>query len=317
MLYNYGAHAFRFGASAVHNNFGFNQLSAPSGALSFTGAYTNNGSGTGGSGFADFLLGTPVSLTKSILPQGTPYISYTEFGAFAQDMWRLTSRLTAVAGLRYDLFTSPIDRKDRQSNFIPDDGVIAATPDGRGTIALASQGGYSRAIIQTRKLNFIPRMSLACKLGDKNVVRSALGAYFFDEQETGSSARLFLNYPFAQTFSTTCDGVTQCLSTSTGIPLVPSAPNVPTVMYFPQRNPTPSVYQWNLTLERQVTNSLAARGSYADSKDTHLGITLNEDVAIPGPGSVLARQPYAAYSSISAWENRGVSSYNALQLSAE
>ncbi|SFR98232.1 Carboxypeptidase regulatory-like domain-containing protein [Granulicella pectinivorans] len=317
LLYNVGAHAFRFGASVVHNNFGFNQLSAPSGALSFTGAYTNNGSGTGGSGFADFLLGIPVSSTKSILPQGTPYISYNEIGAFAQDTWRLTPRLTAVVGVRYDLFTSPIDRKDRQSNFIPDGGVIASVPGGTGTIALANQGGYSRGIIQTRKLNFTPRVSLAYKLGDKNVIRSAFGAYFFDEQGTGSSARLFLNYPFAQTFSTTCDGVNQCLSTSTGIPLTPSATNVPTVVYFPQRNPTPYVYQWNLTLERQVTNSLVARGSYVGSMGRHLGIALNEDVAIPGPGAVLARQPYAAYSSISAWENRGVSSYNALQLSAE
>jgi outer membrane receptor protein involved in Fe transport len=317
VLFNYGPHAFRFGFSGVHNNFGFNQLSAPSGQLSFTGTYTNNGSSSGGSGFADFLLGRPVSSTKSILPSGTPYVSYTDFGAYAQDTWRLTPRLTAVLGLRYDLFTSPIDRKNRQSNFIPNDGVIATVPGGTGKVVVANQDGYSRGIIQTRKLNFTPRLSLAYKVGNKTVVRSAFGAYFFNEQGTGSSARLFLNYPFAQTFSTTCDNVTSCLSTSTGIPLAPSASNVPVVVYFPQTNQTPYVNQWNLTVEHQVTSTLVARGSYVGSKGTHLGIALNENVPIPGPGSVLSRQPYAAYSTIQAWENRGVSSYNALQLSAE
>lgn len=317
VMLSYGAHTFRFGFSGVHNNFGFNQLSAPSGALSFTGAYTNNGSSSGGSGFADFMLGLPVSSTKSILPSGMPYISYTDFGTYAQDTWRITPRLTAVFGLRYDLFTAPIDRKDRQSDFVPDGGTISTVPGGTGKVVLANRGGYSRGIIQTRKLNLTPRVSLAYKLGDKTVIRSAYGAYFFNEQGTGSSARLFLNYPFAQTFSTTCSSTAPCLRTSTGIPLAPSSSNVPVVVYFPLQNPTPYVNQWNLTLEHQVTNSLVVRGSYVGSKGTHLGIALNENVPIPGPGSVQANSPYPAYSTIQSWENRGVSSYNALQLSAE
>jgi hypothetical protein len=92
---------------------------------------------------------------------------------------------------------------------------------------------------------------------------------------------------------------------------------VPVVVYFPLKNPTPYVDQWNLTLEHQVTNSLVVRGSYVGSKGTHLGIALNENVPIPGAGSPQANSPYPAYSTIQSWENRGVSSYNALQLSAE
>ena len=317
VLLNHGAHTFRIGFSGVHNNFGFNQLSAPSGALSFSGAYTNNGTSAGGSGFADFLLGLPVSSTKSILPQGMPFVSYTDFGVYGQDTWRITQRLTMMVGLRYDLFTSPIDRRNRISTFVPDSGTILQVAGGTGKVVLADQGGYSRAIIQTRKLNFTPRVSFAYKLGTKTVVRTAFGAFFFNEQGTGSSARLFLNYPFAQTFSTNCSSTAPCLSTSTGIPLSPSASNVPVVVYFPLQNPTPYVNQWNLTLEHQVTDSLVVRGSYVGSKGTHLGIALNENVPIPGPVSVQANSPYPVYSTIQSWENRGVSSYNALQLSAE
>ncbi|MDE1178451.1 MAG: TonB-dependent receptor [Edaphobacter sp.] len=317
LILNHGAHVMRFGFSGVHNNFGFNQLSAPSGALSYSGTYTNSGTSAGGSGFADFLLGLPVSASKSLLPSGMPYISYSDIGSYAQDTWRITPRLTAVFGIRYDLFTALVDRKNRQADFVPSGGSISPVAGSTGTVVVAGQGGYSRGIVQTQKFNFTPRISLAYKLGDKTVLRSAYGAYFFNEQGTGSSARLFLNYPFAQTFTQTCSSTAPCLSTAGGIPLAPSASNVPVVVYFPLRNPTPYVNQWNLTLEHQVNSSLVVRSSYVGSKGTHLGIALNENVAIPGPGSVTARSPYPAYSTIQAWENRGVSSYNALQLSAE
>jgi hypothetical protein len=70
-------------------------------------------------------------------------------------------------------------------------------------------------------------------------------------------------------------------------------------------------------LERQITQSLVVRGSYVGSRGNHLYIALNEDVAFPGPGAVAARQPYPQYSSISAWEPIGISTYHALQLFAE
>jgi hypothetical protein len=48
-----------------------------------------------------------------------------------------------------------------------------------------------------------------------------------------------------------------------------------------------------------------------------LNLNLDENVAVPGPGPVPARRPYPQVASISAWEPRGPSSYNSLQLSAE
>jgi hypothetical protein len=88
--YTRGAHDLRFGFSAEQNRFGFFQLSAQSGSLSFTGAYTDNPASSAGTGagFADFLLGLPVSSAKSAFPQGTPYVRYGEHGSFAQDQWR-------------------------------------------------------------------------------------------------------------------------------------------------------------------------------------------------------------------------------------
>jgi outer membrane receptor protein involved in Fe transport len=307
--YTHGSHLVKFGVSIDHNGFGFFQLSAPAGALSWTGIFTNNPlhpSGTG-SGFADFLLGYPASSSKSSLPDGVPYESYTEYGAYIQDQWRVTPRLTLTAGLRYDLFTPPVERYNRQSDFVP----------GPGSVAIAGQNGTSAGILNMQTHDFSPRIGLAYQLDGKTVVRTAYGLYYFNEQGTGGSARLFLNYPFAQQYSVSCSSTVPCLNTFAGIPNTPSATNLPTVVYQPVANQTPNVQQWNVTVERQLTSSSAVHASYVGSHGNHLNIALDEDVAYPGPGPVAPRRPYPGYSSISAWEPRGISNYDGLQLSAE
>ena len=304
-----GAHSFRFGFDVIHNGFGFFQLGAPSGSLSFTGVYTNNpASSAGGNAFADFLLGLPVSSSKSAAPYGVPYESYTEYGAFAQDQWRVSSRLTVNLGLRYDLFTPDKERHDRQSDFFLGSG---------STLAIAGQNGVSDTILGTQYHNFSPRVGLAYRLGERTVVRAAYGLFYFDEQGTGGSTRLFINNPFAAQYAVSCSSTSPCLHTDTGIPNTLSANNLPTVVYQPTPNLTPNVQQWNFTLEHQLTNSLVIRGAYVGSRGNHLNLNIQEDVAYPGPGSVTAREPYPTVASISAWEPRGPSSYNGLQLSAE
>jgi hypothetical protein len=304
-----GTHSLTYGASLVHNQFGFDQIAAQSGSLGFTGVYTNNpakSSGTG-SAFADFLLGLPASSSKSSLTQGQPFISYSEIGAFVQDSWRASTRLTLTGGLRWDLFTPPTERDNRQSDFNP----------ANGSIMIAGQNGVSSGILQMKKADFSPRLGFAYRVGAATVVRGAYGFYYFNEQGTGGSARLFINYPSIQTFSVSCSATAPCLNTSTGIPLVSSSTNLPTAVYQPVSNNTPNMQQWNLTVERQLNSSLVGRISYVGSKGTHLPIALNPNVATPGPGAVAARQPYPAYGTIQGWENIGPSSYNGLQLSAE
>jgi Carboxypeptidase regulatory-like domain/TonB dependent receptor len=307
--WTHGRHSIKFGVSIVHNGFGFYQLSAPSGSLSFTGTYTNNpasSSGTG-AGFADYLLGVPASSIKSALQQGVPYETYTEYGAFVQDQWRVSNKLTVNIGLRYDVFTPVKERDNRQSDFFL----------GTGTLALAGQGGISGTILNTQKHDFSPRLGIAYHLTEKTVVRAAYGLFYFNEQGTGGSSRLFINYPFAQQFTDTCSSTIPCINLSTGIPETLSANNLPVVVYQPTPNLTPNMQQWNFTLERQVSKTLVFRGAYVGSRGDHLNLNVSENVAVPGPGAVPPRQPFPNYGTISAWEPRGPSNYDALQLTAE
>lgn len=315
----HGAHVSAFGIDVIHNDFGFLQVTNLYGLLSWTGTYTNNPaspSGTG-SGFADFMLGLPASSSKTSLSAGAPVLDYTEISAFAQDTWRMTPRLTLTAGVRYDLFTNPVERENRQSDFVPGPSGFIGEGNSGSTVALAGQGGYSRGILDIQKANFSPRIGVAYRIGEKTVVRGAYGLFFFDEQGTGGSARLFINYPDITTNSVTCTSTIPCLNTSSGIPNTAGAGVLPQVTYMPLSNPTSNVQQWNLTLERQLSSALAIRGSYVGSHGDDLNIAYNPDVAYPGPGAVAARQPYSGYASISGWAPLGISNYNALQLSAE
>jgi outer membrane receptor protein involved in Fe transport len=304
-----GAHSMKFGFSFIRNDFGFFQLRNPSGGLSFSGVYTNNPASTSGTGdgFADFLLGLPDGSTKSVSPAGVPQVFYNEIGSFAQDQWRVLSNLTLNFGLRWDVFTAPYEKYNRQSDFNPSNGQIV----------LAGQQGISRGILDTRKNNFSPRLGFAYTLTPKTVIRGAYGLFFFNEQGTGSSARLFIAYPFDQEFSVSCSATSPCLRLSDGIPPVGSLQAQPIAVYIPTADQTSNVQQWNFTIQRQLSQNLSVQGAYVGSKGSHLFIAMDENVAVPGAGAVAARRPYPAYSTISSWEPRGNSSYNSLQLSAE
>src|SRR5690606_34112971 len=73
------------------------------GRFNFNGRYTNhNPSATAqpGHGFADFLLGYPVSTARSTTTPNMLFYS-TRYSAYAQDDWQVTPRLTMTFGLRY------------------------------------------------------------------------------------------------------------------------------------------------------------------------------------------------------------------------
>lgn len=309
VFYTHGPHLLRFGFSIIQNRFGFFQLASPSGALDFSGTYTSNPASPSdsGAGFADFLLGLPDSAGKSALPQGTPYERYGEYGAFVQDQWHATTRLTVSLGLRYDLFTPVSERHNRQSDFLFNSG----------SLVLAGRNSVSSSILGLQKHDFSPRIGLAYRIGDRTVIRAAYGLFYFNEQGTGGSTRLFINSPFAAQYTVTCSSTVPCLSTSAGIPPASSATSLPTVVYQPTANLTPNLQQWHLTVERQLSSSMVARAAYVGSHGNHLNLNINENVAVPGPGPVAARQPFPAFGVISSWEPRGLSNYDALQLSAE
>jgi hypothetical protein len=133
------------------------------------GSILSSSSDTPGSGtpFADYLMGFPS------LVQGTQMLDWGRqreiyFGTFFQDDWKITQRLTLNLGFRYDLYTQPVDARDRGGLFDLD----------KVRFAVPGKDGYSRAIVDGDHNNFGPRAGFAYQLRRRWVLRGGYGLFY-------------------------------------------------------------------------------------------------------------------------------------------
>ena len=98
-----------------------------------------------------------------------------EVGAFAQDDWKVTRRLTFNLGFRWDLITYPTEEHNREAALNPNS--TGANP----SEFIAGQNGVSRSIINTRFTNFAPRFGFSYDLTGqgKTVLRGGYGIFYF------------------------------------------------------------------------------------------------------------------------------------------
>src|SRR6185312_6430965 len=79
----------------------------------------NIGPKDSGSGAANFLLGYAPAFTSRGSPGTPPFLSNRVMSFFVQDDWKVNDSLTLNLGLRWDLFSQPVERFDSQSNYDP------------------------------------------------------------------------------------------------------------------------------------------------------------------------------------------------------
>src|SRR5260370_20023427 len=96
-------HSLKFGFDNRRIKAGGNDANDASGNYSFNGIFTKSApvsSGTGGADLADMLLGYPASGNISPSTKLTDYADY--YGAYIQDDFRLSNKLTLNLGLRWE-----------------------------------------------------------------------------------------------------------------------------------------------------------------------------------------------------------------------
>lgn len=262
-----------------------------------------------------------------------------EDGVFVQDDWRISKRLTLNLGLRWDLYTAPVEIDNRQANF-----DIAT-----GALLVAGQSGASRALVDTNYGNFGPRLGGAYQITSdgKTVLRGGVGVFYFVDRG-GISNQLAQNPPFsgAATYQYT-NGYRIALSGSLPCsPTCPTAPsplldattataalptgagafaalnlnaptNVSVIAQLPH-NGTPQVVEWNLQLQRQLGNntsvSVAYVGDHGDNLPGYYDSNQYQfDEAYSAPGSRL----YPQLGSISTYNAYGHSNFNSFQAQFE
>ena len=101
---NRGAHFIKFGGEFLHVETKINDLNATIGRMNFENRFTNRAVG-------DLLLGLPSQLaltSYTVMDQGQNMQFY-----FVQDDYRISPKLTANVGIRYEYATPPVE-KDNQ-----------------------------------------------------------------------------------------------------------------------------------------------------------------------------------------------------------
>jgi hypothetical protein len=279
---------------------------------------------------ADFELGFPTveSPGSSTLVKGRQREAY--FGGYFQDDWKFSNKLTLNAGIRYELYTQPIDQNNTGSLF-----DITT-----GNFALPGRTPYSRAMVLGDHSDWGPRLGGAYQVSPKFVVRAGYGI-FYAMRAQGQQATLFSeNVPNIPTLilpTITPQGtVTPPYNISTPIATVPS---IDTLAGFTAASPynvqiktqslqngfMPRLMQYNLDLQYQLDRSLLLEVSYSGAKGSHFtsgNIDENQipfSTALAGNGTVTqAEKPFPNMgSNILTLNSIGTSNYNALNVKVQ
>jgi len=176
---------FRYGKSVVENPLAGGSFADLRFSRNFTSLRPNVTTLTaadGGNAFASYLLGYMASSSVTLSPNFDWRTAYS--GAFVQDDWRLTTRLTLNLGLRWD-YESPITEQSNQVNAGFDPNalalVCAACPASglpqnlNGGLTFADGAFYSRD-----GNNVGPRAGFTYSITPKTIVRGGYGLTFLD-----------------------------------------------------------------------------------------------------------------------------------------
>jgi hypothetical protein len=335
VIWTKGTHSLHMGFQLVRYRNNYIPATSNDGAagqILFNGTYT-------GYSEADFFLGLPAYMGYGLGFAGTVGQRNSAIGGFVQDDWRITDRLTVNYGIRWQLFTPIYEVHDRMTNF----GEYS------GQIQLAGQNGNSRALYNQYNgiANFLPRLGLAYTLDAKTVIRAAFSRSSFQEG-TGEFNRLATNAPWNVDLVGTWGGTGSnggipagqvtldqgfgALGATTGctVGTVTSAPKACFAgvrIHATDPNYRPAVSNaWNVTLQRQITNSFTVQAAYVGQHNDHLAaiynmgqnVLLANGTSVPGPylsGNPTLRADGTGQQRLNT--SVAIGNYDALQLSAQ
>ena len=271
-----GSHSLKFGIDFIRSNYKEAEVRNVRGDFRFRGRNTNTGSGTssGFRSFADFLYGLPDATQRQIGAEPANLTGW-QYAFFVQDDWRVTDYLTLNLGLRNELQTPLTEANGRLGNFVPAYGETILSGDPR----------LPKGMIETDKNNWGPRVGFALRpfRDDKTVVRGGAGIYYSLETFNPIRQQLANTFPFLQRES---------YSRLSSNPLLLSFQNpfpdsrggiqgLNTPFGLQVNYNTPEIYQYNLTVERELVKDLALEVGYVGSQGRFLGIRYNLNAPYP------------------------------------
>jgi hypothetical protein len=271
-----------------------------SGEITFTDSVTGNNTvdtaaalgtsgDTTGSALASFLLAQPSSFARYFTGVGFhPGLRQTRLFFFAQDSWRVTPKLTANIGLRYENYLpQTAASRGGAGSFDPNTGEVLVA--GYGSVP-ANMG------VKPYNLGFAPRVGLAYQVQEHTVIRAGygrsftpagLGAVFgqapdYDPPITNPQQNVQANN-YSPVFNL-LNGPPVIANPPIGANGRYPLPQGLNVYYFfnpPSAYRIPLADSWNLAVQHQFTPTLTMEVAYVGNVGRHLYINPNVNQAAP------------------------------------
>jgi hypothetical protein len=135
----------------------------------------------------------------------------TYHGAYGQDSWRISSKLTLNYGARWDYFSREQEKESEQANMVPGPPARYLIPAewrdkplsasfvsnlAKDGIELVYTDEFGSGLGKMPKNNFAPRVDAAYQITEKYVVRGGYGLFYGAFENRGGNPSLGYNYPF-------------------------------------------------------------------------------------------------------------------------
>ena len=286
VLWQRGRHSFKFGAETRMQQFNIDILTATSGEFNFApGPTSTPADNTSGFGFASFYLGA-ASNADIYLPEILDWrVKY--YTGFVQDDWKVSPKLTANLGFRYEISTPVTEAHDQMSYMNP----TLANPGAGGLPGAYAYLGHGtgrtgQSTIQTAyKGAYGPRLGVAYQVTPNTVVRAGYGIYYQSLKMGGFGENDSAGFTGSYTYPTPASPQTPAvvLSQITAYPgaqppfVDPSAMNGqdPTVVLSNVARPG-TTQTWTLDVERQLPAKIVADVAYVGDHGDHLQAFLHD-----------------------------------------
>lgn len=293
-----GHHTFTFGMEWRSVQGNIHQSNNQSGTYGFDRSTTSlSSSANSGSPVAGFLIGAVSSGSVDRRVISAWYPRQTVWALHGNDSWKITPKLTVNYGVRWDYYT-PSREKYNHFSFVDLVGANPSGPAGRLAFAGSGYGSASYGADYPEKpwhKGFAPRLSAAYSWDQKTVVRAGYGIFFAQAFYPGWGGGMSLDgFNLHQTFGTSPNGASTnpAFYLDKGVPAPPQAPPFINSAFDNGQSPSqangngsgyrpvdanrrPYSQQWNLTIERQLPQSVFLSVAYVGNKGSRLTSSLN------------------------------------------
>jgi Carboxypeptidase regulatory-like domain len=342
-----GKHILHFGGELLiyrdnstawgNENAGVTQYSGQ-----YTRHYTLDSSGIAhpdsstGFEYADFLLGYINSWNANISPEYGARLKSPQI--FVQDDFKIRPNLTINLGLRYQINHGWNEIHGNIATFDPT--VTNPATSTAGAYWFGETRANGRTALEANKYNtFLPRIGFSWAMRPNMTVRGGFGLYAYnwslDTYGTGMGGSVLS----AGSLSDNTNGITPVVllggngnqitpvtGGDSGTPLPytaasqdPTRFNGQGVSYQQYHTPVPKIYQWNGSVQRQLSRDYMAEVAYVGSHAFNLAfpVDLNQVPQSKWSSNDSQFRPYPNYQGIggSSGTNNGISNYNSLQAS--